>query len=249
MIDDTTLNVIAGQQQVLLNFEVPIGNDMQLGVAAGALQNVGLYRNDENAIYPYDIASAISITNSSAGLTGFPGYYYFYYNIKVEVVCEGINNSSSWDCDNQGNCYDPGSGTGQYSSLASCQNSCIVPSWDCDNQGNCYDPGNGQGVYSSMSDCEVECVNVSVYDNGITKLKLFPNPFKGLINIQFINTQKCNLELIIFNSIGESIHKESSINHTGEYRTSINLARYSNSIYFMQIKTDYGIIYRKMISQ
>ena len=100
-----------------------------------------------------------------------------------------------------------------------------------------------------MSDCEVECVNVSVYDNGITKLKLFPNPFKGLINIQFINTQKCNLELIIFNSIGESIHKESSINHTGEYRTSINLARYSNSIYFMQIKTDYGIIYRKMISQ
>ena len=282
VIDDTTLNVIAGQQQVLLNFEVPIGNDMQLGVAAGALQNVGLYRNDENAIYPYDIASAISITNSSAGLTGFPGYYYFYYNIKVEVVCEGINNSSSWDCDNQGNCYDPGSGTGQYSSLsscqssciapswdcdnqgncydpgsgtgqysslASCQNSCIVPSWDCDNQGNCYDPGNGQGVYSSMSDCEVECVNVSVYDNGITKLKLFPNPFKGLINIQFINTQKCNLELIIFNSIGESIHKESSINHTGEYRTSINLARYSNSIYFMQIKTDYGIIYRKMISQ
>jgi len=282
VIDDTTLNVIAGQQQVILNFEVPIGNDMQLGVAAGALQNVGLYRNDENAIYPYDIASAISITNSSAGLTGFPGYYYFYYNIEVEVVCEGINNSSSWDCDNQGNCYDTGTGTGQYSSLSSCQNSCIVPSWDCDNQGNCYDPGNGigqysslsscqsscvapswdcdnqgncydpgngQGVYSSISDCEVECVNVSVYDNGITKLMLFPNPFKGVINIQFINTQKCNLELIIFNSIGESIHKESSINHTGEYRTSINLARYSNSIYFIQIKTDNGIIYRKMISQ
>ena len=155
----------------------------------------------------------------------------------------------SWDCDNQGNCYDPGTGTGQYSSLASCQNSCIVPSWDCDNQGNCYDPGNGQGVYSSISDCEVECVNVSVYDNGITKLMLFPNPFKGVINIQFINTQKCNLELIIFNSIGESIHKESSINHTGEYRTSVNLAEYSNSIYFIQIKTDNGIIYRKMISQ
>jgi len=254
VIDDTTLNVIAGQQQVLLNFEVPIGNDMQLGVAAGALQNVGLYRNDENAIYPYDIASAISITNSSAswdcdnqGNCYDPGSGTGQYSSLSS--CQSSCIAPSWDCDNQGNCYDPGSGTGQYSSLASCQNSCIVPSWDCDNQGNCYDPGNGQGVYSSMSDCEVECVNVSVYDNGITKLKLFPNPFKGLINIQFINTQKCNLELIIFNSIGESIHKESSINHTGEYRTSINLARYSNSIYFMQIKTDYGIIYRKMISQ
>ena len=249
VIDDTTLNVISGQQQVILNFEVPIGNDMQLGVAVGALQNIGLYRNDENAIYPYDIASAISITNSSAGLTGFPGYYYFYYNIEVEVVCEGINNSSSWDCDNQGSCYDPGNGTGQYSSLASCQSSCIVPSWDCDNEGNCYDPGNGQGVYSSISDCEVECVNVSVYDNGITQLKLFPNPFKGLINIQFINTQKCNLELKIFNSIGESIYKESTINHSGEYRTSVNLERYPKSIYFMQIKTDNGVIYKKIISQ
>jgi len=155
----------------------------------------------------------------------------------------------SWDCDNQGNCYDPGNGTGQYSSLVSCQSSCIVPSWDCNNQGYCYDPGNGQGVYSSISDCEVECVNVSVYDNGITQLKLFPNPFKGLINIQFINTQKCNLELKIFNSIGESIYKESTINHSGEYRTSINLERYPKSIYFMQIQTDNGVVYKKIISQ
>ena len=69
------------------------------------------------------------------------------------------------------------------------------------------------------------------------------------INIQFINTQKSNLELIIFNSIGETIYKESALNHTGEYRTSINLARYSNSIYFIQIKTDNGIIYKKIISQ
>ena len=90
---------------------------------------------------------------------------------------------------------------------------------------------------------------MSVNDNGITKLKLFPNPFQGLINIQFINTQKSNLELIIFNSIGETIYKESALNHTGEYRTSINLARYSNSIYFIQIKTDNGIIYKKIISQ
>jgi hypothetical protein len=107
VIDDTTLNVIAGQQQVILNFEVPIGNDMQLGVAAGALQNVGLYRNDENAIYPYDIASAISITNSSAGLTGFPGYYYFYYNIEVEVVCESINNTVLGCTDLAADNYDP----------------------------------------------------------------------------------------------------------------------------------------------
>ena len=39
------------------------------------------------------------------------------------------------------NCFDPGTGNGQYTSLASCQNNCITPSWDCDGQGNCFDPG------------------------------------------------------------------------------------------------------------
>ena len=40
----------------------------------------------------------------------------------------------SWDCDG-GNCFDPGTGNGQYLHL-SCQSSCIVLSWDCDGQGN-----------------------------------------------------------------------------------------------------------------
>ena len=33
----------------------------------------------------------------------------------------------SWDCDGQGNCYDPGTGNGAYSSLSSCQSNCVVP--------------------------------------------------------------------------------------------------------------------------
>ena len=174
MIDDTTLNVVSGQQQVILNFEVPIGNDMQLGVANGALQNVGLYRNSDNAIYPYDIASAINITNSSAGLTGYPGYYYFYYNIEVEVICDGVNNSSSWDCDNQGNCYDPGNGTGQYSSLASCQSNCVIPTtYDCDLVSGCYDPGTGLGTYASLSACQSNCIVSSTNEfSGIISRKL-----------------------------------------------------------------------------
>ena len=249
VIDDTTLNVVAGQQQVMLNFEVPVGNDMQLGVAAGALQSSGLYRNDENAIYPYDIASAISITNSSAGLTGYPGYYYFYYNIEVEVKCQGISSLSTWDCDGQGNCYDPGNGTGQYNSLVSCQNSCIVPSWDCDGQGNCYDPGNGQGLYSSLSNCELECISVSIYDMSITKLKVFPNPSQGFINIHLTHVERSNLELNIFNSIGESLYTQNIKNHNGEYRKLINLGKHPKSIYFLEIKTNNRIIYEKIILQ
>ena len=84
VIDDTTHSLVSGQQQLVLNFEVPIGSDFQLGVAQG---NSDLYRNDASAVYPYTIGSVMSITNSSAGSAG---YYYFYYNIEVEVPCEGV---------------------------------------------------------------------------------------------------------------------------------------------------------------
>ena len=63
----------------------------------------------------------------------------------------------SWDCDGQGNCYDPGTGNGQYTSLSSCQSNCIIPlSWDCDGQGNCYDPGTGNGQYTSSISMSVK---------------------------------------------------------------------------------------------
>jgi choice-of-anchor B domain-containing protein len=84
VIDDTTHSLISGQQQLILNFDTPIGNDFQLGISSG---NSDLYRNDDNAVYPYNIGSIMSITNTSAGS---PGYYYFYYNIEVEVPCETI---------------------------------------------------------------------------------------------------------------------------------------------------------------
>jgi len=82
VIDDTTHFLNPGQQQLELNFDVPIGNDMELGISSG---NSGLYRNDAGANYPYNIGTIMNITGSSA--SGSTGYYYFYYNIEVEVPC------------------------------------------------------------------------------------------------------------------------------------------------------------------
>jgi hypothetical protein len=64
-----------------------MGIGMELGISDG---NSGLYRNDEGAVYPYNIGSIMNITGNSASE---PGYYYFYYNIEVEVPCENISAS------------------------------------------------------------------------------------------------------------------------------------------------------------
>ena len=87
VLDDTTHSLVQGQQQLILNFEVPIGNNMQLGISNG---NSDLYRNDAGAIYPYNIGSIMSITGTSAGSLG---YYYFYYDIEVEVPCDNTVSS------------------------------------------------------------------------------------------------------------------------------------------------------------
>ena len=55
---------------------------MELGISS---DYSGLYRNDAGATYPYNIGTIMNITGSSA--SGSTGYYYFYYNIEVEVPC------------------------------------------------------------------------------------------------------------------------------------------------------------------
>jgi hypothetical protein len=52
-----------------------------------------------------------------------------YMNNTATTTCF-INVSESWDCDGQGNCFDPGTGNGQYSSLTICDNSCLNTSID-----------------------------------------------------------------------------------------------------------------------
>ena len=69
----------------------------------------------------------------------------------------------SWDCSpNMIGCFDPGTGTGQYTSLSACQTACsVTASWECDQVNGCYDPGTGIGQYSSLSACQSVCSSVS----------------------------------------------------------------------------------------
>ena len=89
VLDDTTHNITAGEQVLELNFNVPSGNNMQLGIAS---DNSGLYRNSTGANYPYNIGNVLTITGNSANE---PAYYYFYYDIEVEVACDVTINDTS----------------------------------------------------------------------------------------------------------------------------------------------------------
>ena len=199
---------MAGQQTINLNFSVPIANDLQLGVSPGALTNLGLYRNNSGATYPYDIASAINITSSSAN-TGPYDYYYFYYNIEVETPCLNAT-QATYDCDGQGNCSDPGNGSGAYSSLNTCQTNCVISvTYDCDGQGICSNPGNGLGQYTSLSSCQISCFLPSW--NCIEDACLDPGTGVGMYSSLTACNQTCGVSTIEEHTTAKTLLKITDI--------------------------------------
>lgn len=83
VIKDTVVNLNAGIQEVILNFQLQPGTRYKLRANA----NCGLFRNNANCTYPYQIGSLIRIDSSSA-TTNPTGYYYFFYDWKVYSYCE-----------------------------------------------------------------------------------------------------------------------------------------------------------------
>lgn len=79
VLDDTTITVAQGQQRLYFDFDVPVGNDLQLGILYG--NSPYLYRNSTGSAYPYNIGNLINITGSSASSSS---YYYFFYDIEVQ---------------------------------------------------------------------------------------------------------------------------------------------------------------------
>lgn len=67
-----TVNLPVGESRVFLNFDVPPGNDFQLGLNASSAT---LFRNSSGVAYPYSVSRTVEIYGSSGGANN---YYYFY---------------------------------------------------------------------------------------------------------------------------------------------------------------------------
>ena len=76
----------------------------------------------------------------------------------------GIQQPVTYECINY-SCVDPGTGSGSYTTLSSCQTNCTAPvSYECDWPGNCFDPGDGSGWYTTYADCMNDCTPPPTWD-------------------------------------------------------------------------------------
>jgi hypothetical protein len=82
VITDTTITVQIGLNTLILNFDMPVMNNLELGMSSG---NSNLYRNNSGAAYPYAIGTLASITGHNSPNSA--GYHYFFYNLQMQENC------------------------------------------------------------------------------------------------------------------------------------------------------------------
>ena len=75
VLQTTTVPLVQGANRVNLNFDIPVGNDFELGVPGG---HSGMFRHNQGVNYPYDFSNLLSIKSSNSG-SPFNFYYFFSF--------------------------------------------------------------------------------------------------------------------------------------------------------------------------
>lgn len=83
VLQSVTMSIPAGSGRINLNFDVPAGTDLQLGIAGGN----NLYRNSTGGSYPYSITGIVTITGNSANNLA---YYYYFYDWEIQQSCTSL---------------------------------------------------------------------------------------------------------------------------------------------------------------
>ncbi len=105
-----------------------------------------------------------------------------------------------------------------------------------------------------LDDFKVHFITTNVEDNNLNTpadFKLFnnyPNPFNPSTKIRFSVPEKSNVELRVFNSLGEEVAEVINREYSaGNYEVSFDASKLSSGVYFYQMKAGNFISTNKMI--
>lgn len=84
VLEDKTIFLQTGLNTLQLDFDMPIMNDLELGVSGTGSD---LFRNNSGASYPYLLGALASVTGNSSPYAGDTNYHYFFYNLNIQESC------------------------------------------------------------------------------------------------------------------------------------------------------------------
>ena len=86
-------------------------------------------------------------------------------------------------------------------------------------------------------------------DINISNLLIYPNPSDGIINIEFSSDITLDFSVSLINVIGQVVIIDKKELFSGEYVKQVDVSNYANGIYLIEVKTDSGVINKKLILQ
>lgn len=96
--------------------------------------------------------------------------------------------------------------------------------------------------FTSISPVSTQNMNTE-----IEMQRVFPNPSTGIFNISFKPESTNEINLRVFNQIGEVIYTQEFGYIKGNYTKEVDLSRFANGIYFLQVITDKSIFNKRLI--
>ena len=85
--------------------------------------------------------------------------------------------------------------------------------------------------------------------SAINSLDIYPNPNTGVFVMNLVLTKQQTIRVKIFNALGQVVETEDFSKLNGKIQKQFDLSSYGKGIYFVQVLTDDGVQYRKVIIQ
>ena len=82
---------------------------------------------------------------------------------------------------------------------------------------------------------------------GNSEVKVYPNPTEGILNIEFEHFDGKDLDVVLVNTIGQTIFSESLNNFSGKFDRELDLSRFSAGIYQLSITDGTSRYTRKVV--
>ncbi len=94
-----------------------------------------------------------------------------------------------------------------------------------------------------------ETGNVSVQENieGLSNVKIYPNPAESFVNVSFRADTYQTFTIRVISTDGHVVYTEKTQNFLGNYINSINLSGFAKGVYFLSLVSDRGNLNKKLI--
>jgi hypothetical protein len=110
--------------------------------------------------------------------------------------------------------------------------------------------GSNQTVNAKGFELNYKASNVVAIEEqhqAVEALTVFPNPTSGELNISFSINNNDNINIEIYNMMGQNVYNERLTNFIGNYNKTINTKPLSKGVYFLKVTSSSGISIKKII--